>query len=120
MSEHVEQRSVPGFLGYIVRFIVTAIVLSVASFFVPGFTVASFWTALVAAVVISLVDYGIEMAFSFDAAPLGRGIKGFIVSAAIIFLAQYLVPNMSVTIVGALIAALVVGILDAIIPGRMM
>ena len=55
-----------------------------------------------------------------DASPMGKGIKGFIVAAIIIYLTQFLVPNMSVSIIGALLAAVVIGIIDAIIPGRVM
>jgi uncharacterized membrane protein YvlD (DUF360 family) len=41
---------------------------------------------------------------------------GFIVSAAVIYLAQVVVPGMHVTILGALIAALVIGLVDLFIP----
>ncbi|NFS82730.1 phage holin family protein, partial [Clostridium botulinum] len=40
--------------------------------------------------------------------------------AVIIYLAQFFVPNMNVSIIGALLAAIVIGILDAILPGRIM
>ncbi|MCE5219804.1 MAG: phage holin family protein, partial [Clostridium sp.] len=30
------------------------------------------------------------------------------------------IPNMSVSIIGALLAAIVIGILDAVLPGRVM
>lgn len=120
MSEQTRNRAVPGFFGYIIRFLLTAIVLSVTSFFVPGFTIVNFWWALVAAVVISLIDYVVEMAFGLDASPFSKGLKGFVVAAIILYVAQFLVPNMVVTAVGAIIAAIVIGILDAIIPGRVM
>ena len=55
-----------------------------------------------------------------DASPFGKGIKGFIIAAIIIYLAQFLVPNMGVTIIGAILAAIVIGILDAVFPARAM
>ena len=55
-----------------------------------------------------------------DASPFGKGVKGFIIAAIIIYIAQYLVPNMGVTIIGAILAAVVIGILDAVFPARAM
>ena len=54
--------------------------------------------------------------FKIDASPFGRGIVGFIVSAIIIYLTQFLVPGMSISIWGAVIASLIIGIIDAILP----
>lgn len=108
------------FLRWIVRLILFAIVLGVTSFFTPGFSINGLWSFLLAAVIISIVDYLIEVFMGVDASPFGKGIKGFIVAAIIIYLTQFLVPNMSSSIIGALIAALIIGILDAIIPGRIM
>lgn len=109
-----------GIMRFIIRFIVAAIVLLVTSFIVPGFSIKGIWTAIIAALIISGVDQLIEMIFNFDASPFGRGITGFIVSAAIIYFTQFFVANMSVSIWGALIGALVIGIIDAILPTRFM
>jgi uncharacterized membrane protein YvlD (DUF360 family) len=105
-----------GWLGAIIRFIVAAIVLMVTSWLTPGFSNLGFGTALIAALVIAAMDWVIQKLFKIDASPFGRGIVGFIVSAVIIYLTQFLVPNMRVTILGAVIASLVIGIIDAIIP----
>ncbi|BAH06485.1 hypothetical protein CKR_1434 [Clostridium kluyveri NBRC 12016] len=106
--------------GYIVRFILTVIVLGITSFLTPGFRIVGLWSYLVAAVVISLIDYFVEKFMGVDASPFGKGIKGFIIAAIILYLTQFLVPNMSVSILGAIIASVVIGILDAVIPGRVM
>lgn len=73
-----------------------------------------------AAVIISAIDYLAEKLMGVDASPFGRGLKGFVISAIIIYLTQFLVPTMRVSIVGAIIAALVIGVIDAILPGRVM
>lgn len=57
---------------------------------------------------------------SVDESPFGRGIKGFVIATVILYLTQFLIPNMSVSIIGALLAAIVIGILDAVLPGRVM
>lgn len=109
-----------GVIGFIIRFVVAAVVLIITSYMVPGFSIRGFWTAVIAALIISAIDYLIERIFNFDASPFGRGLSGFIVSAAIIYFTQYFVANMAVSIWGALIAALVIGIIDAILPTRFM
>ena|SRR3712207_6524442 len=92
----------------------------VTSFVTPGFSINGVGSFLIAAVVISVLDYLVELLMGVDASPFGKGIKGFIIAAIIIYLAQFLVPNMGVTIIGAILAAIVIGILDAVFPARAM
>lgn len=121
MSDRHERDSrTTGVLGWGVRLIATAIVLAITSFLTPGFVINGLWSYLIAAVVISTLDYLIEASMGVDSSPIGRGIKGFVVAAAILYLAQFIVPNMNVSIIGALLAAAVIGILDIILPGRTM
>ncbi|GAA0126742.1 MULTISPECIES: phage holin family protein [Clostridium] len=108
------------FLGWIVRLVLFAIVLGVTSFLTPGFTVNGLWSMIIAAVVITVLDYFVEALMGVDASPFGKGFKGFAIAAVIIYLAQFVVPNMRVSIIGALIAAIIIGIIDAIFPGRVM
>ena len=107
-------------LRWIGRFILVAVILSIVSFVTPGFSINWIWSFLIAAVVISGLDYLVELLMGVDASPFGKGIKGFIIAAIIIYLAQFLVPNMGVTIIGAILAAVVIGILDAVFPARAM
>ena len=107
-------------LRWIGRFILVAVILMITSFVTPGFSINGLWSFLIAAVVISGLDYLVELLMGVDASPFGKGIKGFIIAAIIIYLAQFLVPNMGVTIIGAILAAIVIGILDAVFPVRAM
>jgi FtsH-binding integral membrane protein len=102
--------------GLIIRFIIAAIVLMVTAFFTPGYAIANFWTAILQAAVIVGLDYLIHAVTGMDASPFGRGISGFIVAALIIYVTQFVVPGVAVTIWGAIIAALVIGIIEAIFP----
>ncbi|HHY83542.1 MAG TPA: phage holin family protein [Clostridiales bacterium] len=111
-----ERNSGKGWISLIIRFIVAAIVLMITSWLTPGFSSMNFGTALLAALIIAAMDWVIQRLFKIDASPFGRGIVGFIVSAVIIYLTQFLVPGMSVSIWGAIIASLIIGIIDAIIP----
>ena len=107
-------------LRWLGRFVLVAIILMITSFLTPGFSINGMWSFLIAAVVISGLDYLAELLMGVDASPFGKGIKGFIIAAIIIYLAQFLVPNMGVTIMGAILAAIVIGVLDAVFPARAM
>ena len=103
-------------LGAIVRFIVAAIVLLLVSWIVPGFSVHGFGSALLLALVIALLGWVVESIFGERVSPFGRGIVGFLVSALVIWLSQYIVNDVSSSILGALLAALVIGIIDIFVP----
>lgn len=107
-------------VNWVIRLILFAIVLGITSFLTPGFSINGMWAFLLAALVITVVDYFVESLMGENISPLGTGLKGFIISAIIIYLVQFIVPHMSVTIIGALIASLIIGIIDAIIPKRVM
>lgn len=104
-------------IGLIVRFVVSAIVLMVVGWLLPGITVNGFIGALLAAVVIAGLGYVAEKLMGKEISPYGRGAVGFISAAVVIYLAQFIVPNyLSVSLIGSLLAALVIGIVDAFVP----
>jgi len=111
-------RQSSGWGSLILRVILSAIVLSIAAFLTPGFTISGIWAVLLAAIVISVVDYLIQRMTGLDASPFGRGIVGFIIAAIVLYGTQFLVPNMGVTMLGAILGALAIGIIDMIIPGK--
>lgn len=117
-DDHREEGRNRGWLGMIIRFIVAAIVLMITAAVTPGFSSMGFGTALLAALIIAAMDYVIQKLFRIDASPFGRGLTGFILSAVIIYLTQFLVPNMEINLWGAVIAALIIGVIDAIIPAH--
>ncbi|WP_411168609.1 phage holin family protein [Clostridium sp. MB05] len=119
-SDNVKENKNGSILGWIGRLIIVAIVLGLTSFFTPGFSINGLWSYLLAAVVITVLDYLVESFMGVDASPFGKGLKGFVIAAIILYVAQFLVPNMRVSIFGAIIAALVIGVLDAIFPKRVM
>ncbi len=106
-------------LGTIVRFVVSALVLMFIGFIVPGFHISGFWTAVLAAIVIAFIGWVFERLFGPRISPYGRGLVGFIVGAVVIFLAQAVVPGMRVSILGALLASLIIGIVDLFVPTAM-
>lgn len=104
-------------IGMIVRFIVSALVLLLVSYIVPGLRVAGFTGALIAAVVIAVLGYLVELAFGNKVSRFARGGIGFVTAAVVIYLSQFIVPgSISVSIIGALLASLVIGIVDSFVP----
>lgn len=104
----------------LIRVLVTAIVVAIAAYFTPGFTIDSMWSLLLAAVVIGVLDHLIQRFTGINASPFGRGIAGFLVAAIILYVTKFIVPGFNVSVWGAIIGALVIGVVDAIIPGRAM
>lgn len=105
-------------IGLIIRFVVSALVLIVVSWLAPGFVVRGGFTgALIAAAVIAVLGYVAEALLGDKISPQNRGIVGFITAAVVIYLAQFVIPNLlSVNLVGALISAFVIGLIDAVVP----
>lgn len=102
----------------IARFITSAIVLAITAFFTPGFEISSFWTLVLAAVVLTIMDYLINMVIGIDASPFGRGIIGFVVSATILYATQFFVSGYSISWISAIVGALIYGIVASIVPGK--
>jgi len=105
-------------LGMIVRFIVSAIVLLLVSYLVPGLKVAGFTGAIIAAIVIAVLGYVVELAFGKEKiSRVNRGTIGFLTAAVVIYLSQFIVPgSIQVSVIGALLASLIIGIVDAFVP----
>lgn len=103
-------------LGAIVRFFVTAVVLLVTSWLVPGFRIGGFGSAILLALVIAGLGWVIENLFRREVTPFGRGIVGFLLSAVVIYASQLIVTDTRITLLGALLAALVIGIFDLFVP----
>jgi len=104
-------------IGFIVRFIVSALVLFLVAAVLPGIKVAGFTGALIAAAIIAIIGYIVEKVMGDKISPQNRGLVGFITAAVVIYLAKFIIPGyLSVSIIGALLAAFVIGIVDAFVP----
>ncbi len=103
-------------ISHAVRFVVSALVLMLVGFIVPGFSRITFGTALMAAIAIAAIGYVIELVAGRNISPYGHGIVGFIVSAVVIYAVQFFIPGLNVTMIGALLAAVVIGIIDMFVP----
>jgi len=120
-TNDAQTRETGSTIGAIIgRLVAASVILAITAFITPGFTISNIWSLIVAAVVLSLLDYGLAKLLKADASPFGRGIVGFILAVAIIYATSFIVPGYNVTLFGAVIAALIFGIVDAVIPGKAM
>lgn len=106
-------------LRLLVRWILYAIALLVVAWLVPGFHVTSFAAALIAAVVIGLLNATLGLLLkivTFPLAILTLGIFFLIINAFILKLASGVVPGFVVSTFGAaFIGAVVLAVLHMII-----
>ena len=63
-----------------------------------------------------MIGYALEALFGKNISPYSRGAVGFVVSAIIFYVIQFLIPGLTITVLGAVIAALIVGIIDMFVP----
>jgi putative membrane protein len=122
MADQYNQAREQGFsIGhFIVRLIVGAVVLAVTAALTPGFSISSLWALILGAVVLAVLDYVVSRLLGRDASPFGRGISGFILAALVIYATQFFVAGYVVSVWGAILGAVIYGIVDLLIPGRAM
>ena len=99
------------------RFIGAAVVLGITAFFTPGFTINNFWTLVLAAVVLTVMDYLIARFTGLHASPFGKGFVGFALAAITLYATQFFVAGYSISWIAAIIGALIYGVIDYFMPG---
>jgi len=100
------------------RLVVAAIVLGVTAFFTPGFSINNIWTLIIAAVVLTVIDYLVTKFTGLHASPFGKGFVGFALAAITLYVTQFFVAGYSISWIAAIIGALIYGVVDYFIPGN--
>ena len=100
------------------RLVTAAIVLAVTAFFTPGFSINNFATLIIAAVVLSIIDYLIVKFTGLHASPFGKGFVGFALAAITLYVIQFFVAGYSISWIAAIIGALIYGVVDYFLPGN--
>lgn len=119
LSVHTKANHVLGgwiMIRHIVRFIVSVIVLMIVAALVPGFRISGFGTAIIAALFIALLGWLMEMLFGERISPYGRGIVGFISTVVVLYITSMIVNGFEIGVFSAIVAALVIGIVDLFSP----
>jgi len=106
-------------IGAIIRLVISTLSILLVGTLIAGFSIGGFVNALTVALVIAILGYLIELAPKFEQGRINskvRGLVGFIISAIVIYIAQFIIPALTVSIIGALLAAAIIGIIDMIVP----
>lgn len=105
-----------GLMGIMVRFIVSVAVLMLLSLLLPGFAILTFKQSLLPAIAIAILGFAAENLFGKNDSPQNRGLVGFITAAVVIYISQLVVPGMNIIILGSLLAAIIIGVVDQFVP----
>lgn len=100
------------------RLVGAAVVLAITAFFTPGFSINNFWALVIAAVVLTVIDYLIVKFTGLHASPFGKGFVGFALAAITLYVTQFFVAGYSISWIAAIIGALIYGVIDYFIPGN--
>lgn len=118
-NSHANSQSGTSMVWQIVgRLVAAAVVLAVTAFFTPGFTINNIWTLIIAAVVLTVIDYLVTKFTGLHASPFGKGFVGFALAAIILYVTQFFVAGYSISWMAAIIGALIYGVVDYFIPGN--
>ena len=99
------------------RLVTAAIVLAITAFFTPNFTINNIWTLIIAAAVLTIMDYLIIKFTGLHASPFGKGFIGFRLATITLYVTQFFIAGYSISWMAAIIGALIYGVVDYFIPG---
>lgn len=110
-------------LQILIALVLNAVALLATAYIVPGFHVQNFTTALLAAIVLGVVNTFIKPILSFVTAPLTLvtlGLFSFVVNAVVLFIVASIVKGLTIdgwlpAILGAIVLSVVSTILNAIL-----
>ena len=117
-SESNTKNGVSTIWQVILRLAASAIILAITAFFTPGFTINNIWTLIIAAAVLTLMDYLITKFTGLQASPFGKGFVGFALAAIVLYVTQFFVAGYSISWTAAIIGAFIYGVVDYFIPGN--
>lgn len=107
----------------LVALVLNALALMVTAYIVPGFKVADFTTALLAGIVLGVVNTFVRPVLSYLTKPINNitlGLFAFVVNAVVLFIVSYIVPGFTVdgwvtAILGAIVLAIVATVLSSLL-----
>jgi putative membrane protein len=113
-------------LSLVLYWVLTAVVLLIVDALLPGILISGFGTALIAALVMGLVNFFIRPILSILTLPLNLltlGLFSFIVNALMFALVAWMVPGFEVNgffnaLIGSLLLSIMTSILSMVLPGR--
>ena len=118
-NSRTQSSSSMGTVGQLIgRFVVAAIILGITAFFTPGFSINNLWSLAISAIVLTVMDYLIIKFTGLHAMALGKGFVGFVLAVVVLYATQFFVSGYSISLMAAIVGALIYGIIDYIMPGE--
>lgn len=110
-------------MNLLIALVLNALALLITAYIVPGFEVENFTAAVLAAIVIGVVNTFIKPILSILTAPINMltlGLFSFVVNAVMLYLAAFVVPGFDIegamaAILGAVVLAVVSAILSTLV-----
>jgi putative membrane protein len=106
-------------MGLLIRWLVNAIALYIVAYLVPGVHLANFWTALVAVVVIGLINALVKPILLLLTLPINiltLGLFTFVLNAILLLLAAYVIPGFTIDgFLTAFVASILLSIISTIL-----
>ena len=93
-------------------------ILAITAFFTPGFSINNIWSLIIAAIVLTVIDFLITKFTGLHASAFGKGFVGFVLAAIVLYITQYFVAGYAISWIAAIIGALIYGAVDYFIPGN--
>ena len=100
------------------RLLASSVVLAITAFFTPGFSINNIWTLIIAAIILTVMDYLITKFTGLHANPFGKGFIGFALAAIVLYVTQFFVAGYTISWMAAIIGALIYGVVDYFMPGN--
>ncbi len=106
-------------LKLLVKWVAFALIISFVAWIIPGISIENFWAAMIAAVVIALINAIIKPVLIFLTLPINiltLGLFTLIINAALFMFAAYIVPGIEVSgFLSAFLGSLLLSILGVAI-----
>src|SRR3989338_2736922 len=107
----------------LVALVLNAVALVATTYIVPGFAVDNYTTAILAAIVLGVVNTFVKPALSFITAPLNvvtLGLFTFVINAVVLFIVSAVVPGLMIdgwvaAILGAIVLSVVSTVLNSVL-----
>lgn len=100
----------------IIRFFSSLSIFTITVFFTPNFNIDSFPILILSSFVVIILDYFMSIITGIHDIPMGRGLVGFTSAVIIIYITQFFVSGYQISMLSSLIAALIYGIIDYMLP----
>lgn len=108
-------------MGFLVRLLLTAVAVFAGAYLIPGVEVKNFWTAIIVAIVMGLLNLVVKPILVILTLPitiLTLGLFYLVINVAIIYLTDYFVTDFTVRgFVPALLFSLLVALINAVLGG---